>query len=130
MKVDGRSPPRSQARPVAMNILVVEDNLDLQLTVCELIGMLGHAASGAVDAEQAWELMRARHVDILLTDVNLPGMSGIALARMARRVQPAIRIIFSTGYDMHMLERLDFSVNILPKPYDMPALQAALEPRA
>ncbi|APA67374.1 hybrid sensor histidine kinase/response regulator [Janthinobacterium sp. 1_2014MBL_MicDiv] len=113
--------------PTSMKILVVEDNLDSQLMVCELVGMLGHTVSGVSDGEAAWQLLSEQDFDILFTDVSLPGMSGIALARMVLREKPDMRIIFSTGYGKESMDELGFSASVLRKPYDLTELQAALD---
>ncbi len=113
--------------PKSLKILVVEDNLDSQLMVCELVGMLGHTVSGVSDGESAWKLLNEQDFDILFTDVSLPGMSGIALARMVLRDKPNTRIIFSTGYGKESMDELGFSASVLRKPYDLAELQAALD---
>lgn len=113
--------------PQSLKILVVEDNLDSQLMVCELVGMLGHTVSGVSDGESAWKLLNEQDFDILFTDVSLPGMSGIALARMVLRDKPGTRIIFSTGYGKESMDELGFSASVLRKPYDLTELQAALD---
>ncbi|MEC5161436.1 MULTISPECIES: hybrid sensor histidine kinase/response regulator [unclassified Janthinobacterium] len=115
------------AAPTSLKILVVEDNLDSQQMVCELVGMLGHTVSGVSDGERAWELVREHDFDILFSDVSLPGMSGIELARLVLRDKPGIRVIFSTGYGKETLEGIGFEARILRKPYDLMELKAALE---
>ncbi len=123
----GHAPVPQADVPGSLKILVVEDNLDSQLMVCELVGMLGHTVSGVSDGESAWELLNEQDFDILFTDVSLPGMSGIALARMVLRDKPGMRIIFSTGYGKESMDELGFSASVLRKPYDLLELQAALE---
>ncbi|CDG84267.1 hybrid sensor histidine kinase/response regulator [Janthinobacterium agaricidamnosum] len=115
------------ATPASLKILVVEDNLDSQMMVCELVGMLGHAVTGVADGEAAWDLMNQQHFDVLFTDVSLPGMSGIALARLVLRDKPATRIIFSTGYGREAMDELGFSASVLRKPYDLAELKTALD---
>lgn len=110
-----------------LKILVVEDNPDAQQMVCELIAMLGYSVSCASDGEQAWQLFLAQQFDILLTDVSLPGMSGIALAGSALGLQPGLRVIFSTGYDGDWLGGIGFPARMLRKPYDLTELKAALD---
>jgi len=105
----------------------VEDNLDSQQMVCELIGMLGHTVSGVCDGERAWELMQAQEFDLLFTDISLPGISGIDLARRVLAAGQRTRIIFSTGYGKESLEQLEFQASVLRKPYDLMELKAALE---
>ena len=106
---------------------MVEDNLDSQQMVCELIGMLGHTVSGVGDGEGAWELLQAQRFDVLFTDISLPGMSGIDLARRMLAKGGGTRIIFSTGYGKEALEQLEFQASVLRKPYDLMELKAALD---
>jgi CheY-like chemotaxis protein len=124
---NGLLPPMpSIEQNTSLRVLVVEDNLDSQQMVCELVGMLGHTVSGVSDGEAAWELMQSQDFDILFTDVSLPGMSGIELARKVLKVKP-VRIIFSTGYGKEALDSLEFKARLLRKPYDLLELQAALD---
>ncbi|MBE3023207.1 hybrid sensor histidine kinase/response regulator [Janthinobacterium sp. BJB1] len=127
LDLTGHAPAPQGDMPTSMKILVVEDNLDSQLMVCELVGMLGHTVSGVSDGESAWQLLSEQDFDILFTDVSLPGMSGIALARMVLREKPDMRIIFSTGYGKESMDELGFSASVLRKPYDLMELQAALD---
>jgi len=119
-------PPPAIERDASLRVLVVEDNLDSQQMVCELVGMLGHTVSGVSDGEAAWELMRTQEFDILFTDVSLPGMSGIELARRVL-AERSVSVIFSTGYGKEALDHLEFPATCLRKPYDLMELQAALD---
>jgi PAS domain S-box-containing protein len=110
----------------SLRVLVVEDNADSLQMVSELVGMLGHTVTGVGDAESAWQLLQAQEFDVLFTDVSLPGMSGIDLARQAMAFRP-LRIIFSTGYGKEALDHLEFAATCLRKPYDLMDLQAALD---
>ncbi len=104
-------------------ILVVEDNLEAQTTLCELLTMLGYEAIGASSAEEALELLA--EVNILLTDVNLPGMSGVELAIRCHAQDPSKPIIISSGMDT--ASKLPFAVQLLPKPFSMRILSEILE---
>jgi CheY-like chemotaxis protein len=119
-----------EGTPTSLKILVVEDNLDSQQMVCELVGMLGHTVSGVSDGEQAWQLIGEQDFDILFTDISLPGMSGIALAKKVVSVKPATRIIFSTGYGKESFDDIGFAASFLRKPYDLMELKAALDSSA
>jgi CheY-like chemotaxis protein len=91
-----------------------------------MLTVLGHIVAGAADAESALtELARARF-DVLLSDVSLPGMSGIALARAALRDQPGLQVIFASGYGDALLGELDFPCVALTKPYELERLLAVL----
>jgi len=89
--------------------------------------MLGHTVSGVSDGEQAWQLITEQDFDILFTDISLPGMSGIALAKKVVATKPATRIIFSTGYGKESFDEIGFAASFLRKPYDLMELKAALD---
>lgn len=90
--------------------------------LCELLTLIGHQAQGVATAEKALELLTSH--DVLLTDVNLPGMSGIELARHALLVHPAMAVIFSSGADAP--QDLGFKSHLLPKPYTLVKLKEVL----
>jgi CheY-like chemotaxis protein len=110
-----------------LRVLVVEDNADSRQMVCEVVEQLGHTVSAAADAEAAWAWLAGREIDVLFTDVSLPGMSGIGLARQLLRRSPATRVVFASGYGLESLEGLGFPAVFLRKPYEFGELQAALE---
>jgi CheY-like chemotaxis protein len=109
-----------------LRILVVEDDRDAQKILCELLTILGHSVQGVGDAEQAQVALAASEFEVLLTDVNLPGMSGVELARKAARERPGLKIIFSSGYGAIAPRDLGFHAASLPKPYSMEKLQQVL----
>jgi CheY-like chemotaxis protein len=110
-----------------LRILVVEDNLDSQYLVCEMLGVFGHETAGVTHAEDALPMLESGHWQVLFSDVSLPGMSGVELARRALRSQPGLHIIFATGYDHSLLEQVEFPHTALQKPYDLDLLQAQLQ---
>ena len=110
----------------ALRILVVEDNLDSQYLVCEMLKAFGHQAEGMARGEEALERLAAASFDVLFSDVSLPGISGVEVARHALACQPAIRVIFASGYGDTLLRHIDFPYVSLQKPYDLDQLQATL----
>ncbi len=112
---------------VPLRILVVEDNEDAQKMLCELLLMLGHQAQGASSAEAALDAFATSRFDVLLTDVSLPGMSGVDLARRLMTDVSALKVIFSSGYGAISSENVGFKVASLPKPYDLEKLQQVLD---
>ncbi|HEY5801526.1 MAG TPA: response regulator, partial [Burkholderiaceae bacterium] len=119
--------PEVEVTGSTLKVLVVEDNLDAQFLVCEMLMALGHEADGAVNAEQAQQALAANSYNILFTDINLPGMSGVDLAKHAVALQPAIKVIFASGYGADVGRHLEFPSIALPKPYDLMQLQDALD---
>nr|WP_154368283.1 PAS domain S-box protein [Duganella alba] len=111
------------AQPGSARILLVEDEPELCETTAELLELLGHTVFPAGDAATALALLQQHAVDIMLTDISLPDMSGEVLAAQARAAQPALRIIYASGqHPSAPLERAQF----LLKPYSLDKLISAL----
>ncbi len=108
------------------HIMVVEDNPDALYLAAEILRTLGYGVQTAESGEQALSQLAAQPCDILFTDVSLPGMSGIDLARSAVARHPALRIIFATGYGEALTRGLGFPATTIRKPYDLDQLQLAL----
>ncbi|MBK4733766.1 CHASE domain-containing protein [Noviherbaspirillum pedocola] len=110
----------------AQHILVVEDDPDLRQMSVQLLTMIGQHPSCAEDAETALEMLRHQEFDWLFTDINLPGMDGIALSRQARDLRPDIRVVFASGYGDTVDMRGERAI-MLKKPYDLAQLQRVFE---
>jgi CheY-like chemotaxis protein len=74
----------------------------------------------------AWAMLQQQPFDVLFTDVSLPGMSGIELARKALG-QQRLRIVFSTGFGRDALAQIGFPAAVLRKPYELDELKAVLD---
>ncbi|SMP68063.1 hybrid sensor histidine kinase/response regulator [Noviherbaspirillum suwonense] len=109
-----------------LRILVVEDNEDSRILVCELLNTLGHTVTGVGSAEEALEALGNGRFDTLFTDVSLPGISGVELARKAAVMAPGIAIVFASGYGASISAHLDIPSRSLAKPYDIHQLRAVL----
>lgn len=110
-----------------LHILVVEDNVDSQYLVCEMLRAFGHEADGVGHPDDALARLAAGRYDVLFTDVSLPGMSGVELARQAVANAPAMRVIFASGYGDTLLRHVEFPYLSLQKPYELDQLQQALD---
>ena len=118
----------TQASPDSRTVLVVEDDELVRTSTAELLRDLGHDVIEAHSAESAMLVIRARPIDVLFTDVALPGMSGDVFAAEARAVQPTVRIVFATGTDRIPDVGGGDSPVLLRKPFDQAAIAAALAP--
>lgn len=126
--------PDGQVEPVAESpitaslppsrVLIVEDNSDLLEMTLFTLQELGHDVIGAASAEEAIALMDAGFVRVLVTDVNLPGISGVELAHVFKLRNPATRVIFISGMDVPKIEGLD--ADILPKPFRLSDLSSMI----
>jgi CheY-like chemotaxis protein len=110
-----------------LRILVVEDNVDSQYLVCEMLRAFGHEADGVGHPNDALARLAAGQYDVLFTDVSLPGMSGVDLAREAVTQAPSMRVIFASGYGDTLLRHVEFPYLSLQKPYELDQLQQALD---
>ncbi len=113
-----------------MNVLLVEDSDEVSCITVEYLRELGHQVVAVAAAEQAIAQLKDMQFDAVLTDVRLPGMSGIQLARELFKAYPNLPVIITSGYEALQVERLLgdklSTVLILSKPYDLPALESTL----
>ena len=115
----------------SLTILYVEDNTLLQRSTMEFFEDLGHRVVAMVSAEDALAALTEREFDVLFTDISLPGMSGLDLARAAIPLRPAMRLVLASGYGRQfevrqLKEQLGPDVVFLPKPFDLAALDRLL----
>lgn len=86
-------------------VLVVEDDEDVREFMKTMLAPAGFRLLAAKDGDEALRLLAKNDdVDALLTDIVMPGMSGIDLARRARERQPKIKVLFMTGFYAHAAE--------------------------
>jgi CheY-like chemotaxis protein len=101
-------------------ILVVEDEDVVRALVASTLAHHGYRILRASSAEEALDLSTdAGTIDLLLTDANMPGMSGIALARLFLAARPDLPVIVMSGYSEEMLETstLPPHAGVLQKPF-------------
>jgi PAS domain S-box-containing protein len=107
-------------------VLFVEDEPGVRLVLAEILGELGYVTHEAIDASSALatesELDR---LDLLITDVGLPGTNGRQLAEMMRQRRPSLKVLFITGYANKATVRGEFlgeGMDMLSKPFTIDAL--------
>jgi PAS domain S-box-containing protein len=110
-------------------IMVVEDDDDVRTFTVESLRELGYRVLEAHDGPSALRLLerQSEPLQLLLTDVVMPEMSGRVLADKARDHQPDLKVLFTTGYARNAIVhggRLDAGVELLPKPFSYEALAA------
>jgi CheY-like chemotaxis protein len=124
-----QSAPTGDTRVRSFKILFVEDDELIRIATADLLESLGHAVFEAADADKALSILEGTEVDILMTDIGLPGMSGSVLAAEARRANPELKVIFATGAGGASVGNGDDATHgafLLRKPYDADALNAVL----
>ena len=132
---DAARPPRGKERRAPAErlakesrILVVEDNLEVGQFTRELLDEVGFSVSLAPDAEAALALLddNGPDFDVIITDVVMPGLSGIELAERIIDRNPGARVILTSGYSNVLAERGQHGFELLKKPYSVDELVAIL----
>ncbi len=107
-------------------VLVVEDDASVRLLVLEVLAELGYAVEEAVDAKTAIPIIESdRRIDLIVSDVGLPGMNGRQLAEIARQHRPELPILFITGYAENAAVRSGFlapGMQMIAKPFALDVL--------
>ena len=107
-------------------VVVVEDDPAVRMLVLDLLKELGYLAHEAADASAALPLLESElRVDLLVTDVGLPGMNGRQLAEIARQHRPGLKVLFMTGYAQKAAERQGFledGMDMVAKPFSIDVL--------
>ncbi|MBL6455407.1 response regulator [Belnapia sp. T6] len=111
-------------RPLAgRRVLVVDDEPMIREILAEYCAALGMAVLEAEDGESGLRQVEAHPaIEVLVTDVRMPGLDGPALVERALALRPALKVIFVTGYSTYRSE--DWP--ILRKPFDLERLEEAL----
>jgi PAS domain S-box-containing protein len=120
------SPSAMQQAEEGEVVLVVEDESVVRGLILEELHELGYAALEAVDGASGLEMLRSkRRIDLLITDIGLPGLNGRQLADAARELRPSLKILFMTGYAENAALASGFlepGMEMITKPFAMEAL--------
>mgnify|MGYP003584644057 CR=1 FL=1 len=107
-------------------VLVVEDESVVRGLILEELHELGYAALEAVDGASGLDMLQSkRRIDLLITDIGLPGLNGRQLADAARQLRPSLKILFMTGYAENAALASGFlepGMEMITKPFAMEAL--------
>jgi YesN/AraC family two-component response regulator len=111
-------------------ILIIDDEKPTLSMFRLLLTALGYDVLTAENAVAGLELLKSDRPEIILTDIKMPGMNGLALLEKIEQENPATKIIVMTGHGDMNLEQAALDLNataFLHKPIDKTALEAALE---
>ena len=107
-------------------VMLVEDDPAVRMLVLDLLNELGYRAHAAEDAKGALPVLESGlRLDLLVTDVGLPGMNGRQLAEIARQHRPGLKVLFMTGYAEIAAERQGFledGMDMVAKPFSIDLL--------
>jgi signal transduction histidine kinase len=125
-----REKPQAVGADAGETILVVEDNDDVREYAIAILTELGYRVLEAADADAALLILQSEgRIDVLFTDVVLPGKSGRVLADEASRLRPDLKVLYATGYSRNAIVhhgRLDPGVHLITKPFTFDQLAARI----
>jgi signal transduction histidine kinase/DNA-binding NarL/FixJ family response regulator len=123
--------PTTPFDPRRPKVLLVEDSTLIRLTTIDMIEELGLACVEAANAAEALAALHADpEIDVLLTDLGLPGMSGAELVKEARKLRPEIRVVVASGYSEAAEPGGSLSgFARLQKPFTLDQLRSVLDRR-
>jgi two-component system, cell cycle response regulator CpdR len=108
-------------QPMA-RILLAEDDDDLRRFLVKALEKAGHAVKAFGEGASAFEEIKQENFDLLLTDIVMPEMDGIELARRAAELDPGLKIMFITGFAAVALNpdsRAPKDAKVLSKPFHL-----------
>lgn len=118
-----QTPTDPETRPRGSEtVLVCEDDEVIRELQCEILERHGYRVLSAADGESAAGLVANADIDLLLTDVMMPGISGAVLADRLRASQPNLKVLFVSGYPDDAPNRANQTIPLLPKPFTAPDL--------
>ena len=139
--------PRTEMKPIAkaggaietratdrQHILVVDDDDDVRMIAAALVEELGYQVTEAANGPAALDAIRAdreqdkNRIALIITDVVMPGMTGVELAAKAREIAPDLPIIFASGYaDVQTFGKELATESILKKPYRIAEIASGID---
>jgi len=106
-------------------ILVVEDDRDLNRTVCSFLNHSGYEVTGCLNASDAYDAMYGNVFDLIVSDIMMPGIDGFEFAKTVRSLNQEIPILFMTARDDIASKQRGFRIGVddyMVKPIDLDEL--------
>ena len=109
-------------------ILLVEDDPDNREMLAGVVAIMGYEAITALSGEEALHVLDERHdISLVLCDIRLPGMGGIAFRAIARQRHPSLKVAFVTGDPEAADDAIRDGAIAMLKPYDFRVLTRVIE---
>ncbi len=112
------------------HILLAEDDESLRKFLTAALVKAGHAVTDFGDGGDAYECLKGFNFDLLLTDIVMPGMDGIELAKRAAELNDGLKIMFITGFAavaLHPSSNAPKQAKVLSKPFHLREIVAEVE---
>jgi two-component system cell cycle response regulator CpdR len=111
-------------------IILAEDDEDMRRFLARALERAGHHVTSFAEGASAFEEIKQADFDLLLTDIVMPEMDGIELARRAAELDPSLKIMFITGFAavaLHPDSKAPKDAKILSKPFHLRDLVAEVD---
>ena len=108
-----------------IRILVVDDDANLNRSVCTYLNDSGYEAKGVLSADSAYDAMYAKLYDLIISDIMMPGTNGFEFAQTVRRLNKTVPILFMSARDDLAAKQKGFDLGIddyMVKPIDFSEL--------
>lgn len=106
-------------------VLVVEDDKELNRTVCSFLNSSGYEATGCLNATEAYDALYENLFDLIVSDIMMPGVDGFEFAKSVRELNEEIPILFMTARDDIASKQRGFRIGVddyMVKPVDLDEL--------
>jgi signal transduction histidine kinase/DNA-binding response OmpR family regulator len=108
-------------------VLLVEDSPSVRMVVCDLLKEMGYEVIVCSEGQEAADFFSSdtRKVDLLISDVGLPGLNGRQVAEIGRQKWPDMKVLFITGYAEAAIHRAEFlppGAHLMSKPFELEVL--------
>ena len=113
-----------------MDLLLVEDKDSFRRLLTQALEGSVWTVRAVADPQEALRILESQPFEVLVTDLRLPGMSGLELIRRAKRLHPGLRVVLMSafGEPKDIVEAMRLGADdFLPKPFDLDAFTAVLE---
>ena len=121
---------RAKSGQAMAHILLAEDDESLRKFLAAALVKAGHAVTDFGDGGDAYECLKGDSFDLLLTDIVMPGMDGIELAKRAAELNDGLKIMFITGFAavaLHPSSNAPKQAKVLSKPFHLREIVAEVE---
>jgi two-component system cell cycle response regulator CpdR len=112
------------------HILLAEDDESLRKFLAQALAKAGHDVTDFGDGSDAFECLKGFRFDLLLTDIVMPGMDGIELAKRAAELNESLKIMFITGFAavaLHPSSNAPKQAKVLSKPFHLREIVAEID---
>lgn len=130
VQASSEAPPAGRLQGEGETLLVVEDDPAVRMIVLDELNELGYTTLEAMDGPTALPILQSsQKIDLLISDVGLPGLNGRQIAEIGRQHRPGLPVLFMTGYAQSAAARSEFlapGMEMISKPFSMDEMAAKI----